>query len=105
MSLTVTPFTGRADEWDAFVRSQPGWTHFHLFGWKPLMAEVFGHDCPYLVARESDGTISGVLPLVRVRSALFGHYLVSMPYLNYGGPLGSSEAVRVLATAVEKMSR
>ncbi|MEP6472689.1 MAG: FemAB family XrtA/PEP-CTERM system-associated protein [Gemmatimonadota bacterium] len=105
MSPIVTPFTGQADEWDGFVRSQPGWTHFHLFGWKPLMVEVFGHDCPYLVARETDGTISGVLPLVRVRSALFGHYLVSMPYLNYGGPLGSTEAVRALATAVEAMAR
>jgi FemAB-related protein (PEP-CTERM system-associated) len=31
-----------------------------------------------------------------VRSFLFGHFLVSMPFLNYGGPLGYDEAVRVL---------
>src|SRR5690606_9455324 len=31
------------------------------------------------------------------RSVLFGHYLVSMPYLNYGGPLGTPDAVRLLA--------
>jgi len=30
---------------------------------------------------------------------LFGHYLVSMPFLNYGGPLGDDDAVRALVTA------
>jgi len=43
------------------------------------------------------GAIEGVLPLVRVRSLLFGHYLVSMPFVNYGGPLGTPRALRALA--------
>jgi FemAB-related protein (PEP-CTERM system-associated) len=37
------------------------------------------------------------MPLERVKSLLFGHYLVSMPFLNYGGPVGSDAAVRALA--------
>ncbi len=51
------------------------------------------------------GTLVGVLPLVRVSSLLFGRYLVSMPFLNYGGPLGGPDAVRALvgeATAMAK---
>jgi FemAB-related protein (PEP-CTERM system-associated) len=34
-----------------------------------------------------------------VKSRLFGHYLVSMPFLNYGGPLGEAGAVRALCDA------
>jgi FemAB-related protein (PEP-CTERM system-associated) len=34
---------------------------------------------------------------VRVKSLLFGHYLVSMPFVNYGGPLGDSTSVQALA--------
>ncbi len=41
--------------------------------------------------------LTAALPLVRVRSRLFGHYLVSMPFLNYGGPLGSPAGVAALA--------
>jgi FemAB-related protein (PEP-CTERM system-associated) len=95
--VRVEPFHGSAREWDAFVRASTGWTHYHLAGWRTLIARHFGHECPYLVARDDAGALTGVLPLVRVRSALFGHYLVSMPFLNYGGPLGSARAVAALA--------
>jgi hypothetical protein len=58
------------------------------------------------VARDEQGQIEGTLPLVRVRSVLFGHYLVSLPFLNYGGPLGTTEAVRALAAvAAERAGR
>lgn len=61
------------------------------------MERVFRHECVYLAARDPAGRVVGVLPLVRVKSVVFGHYLVSMPFLNYGGPLGSAEAVAALA--------
>lgn len=61
------------------------------------MERALGHECIYLSARDATGKIAGVLPLVRVRSLVFGHFLVSMPFVNYGGPLGSAGAVRALA--------
>ena len=91
----VEYFHGPPDEWDAFVRRTPGWTHFHLMGWLRVIAGVHGHECLALAAR-ADGQLTGVLPLVRVKSLVFGHYLISMPFVNYGGPLGSDEAVRAL---------
>lgn len=94
---TVVQYDGPSDQWDRFVRGQPGWSHFHLYGWRAIMRDVLGHDTIYLAARNDAGEWIGVLPLVRVKSRLFGHYLVSMPFLNYGGPLGSSAAVRALA--------
>jgi len=105
MTLRVTPFEGEAREWDAAVRSWPGWTHNHLFGWRGIMAEVMGHETIYLAARDAAGVIRGVLPLVRVRSVVFGHYLVSMPFLNYGGPLGDDDAVRALAEHAAALAR
>ena len=104
MTVRVSAFGGQPAEWDAFVRAQPNWTHFHLHGWRDVIGRALGHECIYLEARGSDGTLDGVLPLVRVRSALFGHYLVSMPFVNYGGPLGSDAAVRALASAAVKLA-
>jgi FemAB-related protein (PEP-CTERM system-associated) len=96
VTIVVTPFQGPGEEWDAFVRRQPGWSHFHLFGWRTVYQRVSGHECLYLAARDASNQLAGVLPLVRVKSLLFGHYLVSLPFVNYGGPLGSDEAIRAL---------
>jgi FemAB-related protein (PEP-CTERM system-associated) len=102
---TVARYDGTAAEWDACVRASAGWTHFHLYGWRGVMERVFGHECVYLACRGDDGVLAGVLPLVRVRSLAFGHYLVSMPFVNYGGPLGSDAAVVALAEAAESLAR
>ena len=96
MGLIAERYAGDGPEWDRFAVPQPGFTHFHQFGWKSILEDVFGHQCLYFVARGDDGSLAAILPLVRVKSVLFGHYLVSMPFLNYGGPLGSGEGIGVL---------
>lgn len=105
MSLRLEANATPASEWDAFVRQAPGSTACHWAGWRSVLESVFGHECHYLSARSADGELAGVLPLVRVRSVLFGHFLVSMPYLNYGGPLGTPEAVRALSARSADMAR
>lgn len=105
MSLEAGLFLGSAGEWDEFGRQHAGFTHFHRLGWKSVITEVFGHDCLYLAARERGGNLAAILPLVRVKSALFGHYLVSMPFLNYGGPLGTEAGIRVLADLAAKEAK
>lgn len=102
MSVTVEPFEGPAAEWDHAAALYAGFTHFHRYGWKSVIHGVFGHECLYLAARDAAGAVAGVLPLVRVKSAVFGHYLVSMPFLNYGGPIGSEAGVRGLAEAAAR---
>ena len=105
ITMQVDEFTGTSSEWDSFVRQQNGWTHFHLFAWKNVLERVFGHECIYLAARDHTGQLAGVLPLVRVKSLLFGHYLVSMPFVNYGGPLGSDAAVGALVSHAVNLAR
>lgn len=104
MTVQVERFAGTDAEWDRFAESQAGFTHFHRLRWKTVLAEVFGHNTVYLAARR-DGALAGVLPLIWVRSAVFGRFLVSMPFLNYGGPLGDAEAVRALADAAVTEAR
>jgi serine/alanine adding enzyme len=101
----VEKFAGTEEEWDTFAAAQPGYTHFHRLAWRSVVEEVFGHECIYLGAHDG-GALVGVLPLVRVRSRVFGHYLVSMPFLNYGGPLGSKSGILALVdAAIELASR
>lgn len=82
-----------ADAWDAFVHSTPGATIYHLSAWRQVVRQAFGHHCPYLMARVGD-TVAGVLPLVQLESRLFGNFMVSLPFFNYGGVLATDKVVR-----------
>jgi FemAB-related protein (PEP-CTERM system-associated) len=96
-ALHVEEYTGPGADWDAFVRSAEGATFCHLWGWREVMEQVLGHRAHYRVARDGGERLVGVLPLVQVRSRIFGHYVLSMPFLNDGGPLGESAAREALA--------
>jgi len=101
--IRVERLTGAAADWDPFVRRQPHWTPFHLLAWRDVIARAFGHPTVYLAARDDTGLV-GALPLVLVRSPIFGRFLVSMPFVNYGGPLGSTDAVRALADEAARIA-
>jgi serine/alanine adding enzyme len=103
--IRVEKFGGDESEWDGFAAAQNGFTHFHRLGWRDVMQRVFSHECIYLVARNDNGQLEGILPLVRVRSVVFGHYLVSMPFLNYGGPLGTPAGVGALVEMAVQIAR
>jgi len=94
--IAIAPLDGSVSAWDAFVASAPDSTFCHLAGWRDIMADALGHECLYAVACDDAGEWRAVLPLVRVRSQLFGDYLLSLPFLNAGGPVGVPEAVATL---------
>jgi len=77
--------------WDRFVEQHPAATVAHLSGWGRIAASVYGHTPVYLMAMD-DGEPVGVLPLVSMRSRIFGRRLVSMPFLDYGGVLATEGA-------------
>ncbi len=81
------------EPWDAYVQGHPHASHYHRFGWHALVGRVFGHARHYFMARNEEGAVAGVLPAVRLKSRLFGDYLVSMPYFNYGGVLADDPDV------------
>jgi serine/alanine adding enzyme len=86
--LTVSALAeDRRPLWDEYVRAHPHACVYHLSGWREVIRRSFGHECHYLMARNAAGKVVGVLPLTRINSRLFGHYMISLPYFTYGGPL------------------
>jgi FemAB-related protein (PEP-CTERM system-associated) len=87
-----------AARWDEFVFACPQATFFHRAGWQTILREVFRHQ-PFFLYAEEAGRIVGVLPLAQVKSVLFGHSLVSLPFAVYGGVAASDPAA---AEALER---
>jgi FemAB-related protein (PEP-CTERM system-associated) len=75
----------KAPAWDGFVNQCPQATFFHRAGWRTVIEDAFGQKCHFLYA-ERDGQIFGVLPLVLVRSRVFGTRLVSNGWCVAGSP-------------------
>ena len=96
----ATP-SDRAD-WERFVDSHGDESGYRAWAWQHVFEDAFDHRAVYLIARRGD-TVAGVLPLVEIRSRLFGNTLTSLPFLNYGGVLAdSSEAAAALAAAARQ---
>jgi serine/alanine adding enzyme len=92
-----------AATWNAFVDAHPHGSTFHRWEWRDVYREVYGHESPYLMAYAGTN-LRGVLPLVRVKSLIFGHYLVSLPFVSYGGPLGDAAAERALTARAAELA-
>ena len=91
--------------WDAFVRSCPDATFFHLSGWQPVIEQSFGIKTWFYYV-EQDGQILGVLPLAQIKSRLFGHSLGAMPFCVYGGVAAIDDGARALLDgAADKLAR
>ena len=94
-----------AARWEAFVEQCPDATFFHRIGWREVLEGCFGHRARYLVAERGE-TIVGVLPLAEVKSLLFGHALVSLPFCAVAGVAASEpQAAAALQEAAEKLGR
>jgi FemAB-related protein (PEP-CTERM system-associated) len=94
-----------AARWDAFVFGCPQATFFHRAAWQCLIGDVFGHATFYLYA-ERAGQIVGVLPLAQVKSLLFGHALVSLPFAVYAGvATEDDEAAAALEAEAERIAQ
>jgi serine/alanine adding enzyme len=80
-------------DWDPFVMGLPDSSIYHLSGWTEIAREVFGHRVLFVEARDSAGTLIGVLPVIRQRSWLLGNFATSLAFFNYGGALAPDPVV------------
>lgn len=93
MKITTHLYNEDGFEWDGFVNSHQNGTNYHQHGWRKVIEKSFGHRTMYLTAiNNNDNKICGVLPYVQMKSRLFGSFLVSLPFFNYGGMLISEDA-------------
>jgi len=87
MNFTCGNYDGNGGDWDAYVKAHTSATNYHLWGWRTVVVNSFGHPCYYLSACDQKGKLVGILPLVHMQSRLFGSFLISVPFFNYGGLL------------------
>jgi FemAB-related protein (PEP-CTERM system-associated) len=84
--------TDQSVEWNAYVAGHPRACLYHRFEWLSVIQNSFGHHAIPLAAL-SAGRIVGIMPLIEMQSWLFGHFFVSLPFLNYGGLLADSPEI------------
>ncbi len=110
--------------WDTYVRSHPEATLYHLSAWSRIIQDTYGHEPFYLMAvkaetstsnthtetvnsddiQERSTTVVGVLPMIHLKSILFGNKIISVPFFDMSGILADdadvektllSEALRI----------
>jgi len=84
--------------WNDFVSRTAGGTFFHCAEWKEVFEKSLHHTAYYFLA-EAGGEICGILPLVHIRSRLFGNLLASLPFLAYGGSVTTDDEIAVALEA------
>ena len=82
------------DRWNDYVMKSEAASCYHLIEWKSVIERSFGHKTYYLLSESVTGIINGILPLVQLKSLLFGNYGVSLPFFNYGGICADNDEIR-----------
>lgn len=73
--------TAEVNAWNAYVHSNTESFAYHLAEWQTVIEDSFALRTFYLYAKQPNGAIQGVLPLVLSKSAVFGTFLTSLPFL------------------------
>lgn len=114
-AMRATPAPGQAEvavttasdadheAWQRWLDARPDATIYHDWAWRKVLREAFGHRPHYLIAWRGVQVV-GILPMVEVKTLLFGHSLVSLPFCPYAGPLaedrGTHDALDTRAEAI-----
>ena len=96
--LEVRALEGNEEAWRDYVERHPSASLYHRLEIRDIIQDTFGHRSRYLMACGAGG-VRGVLPLVEMKSRLFGHFLVSLPFFNYGGIVADDVAAERLLAA------
>ena len=94
--VSITLMNGELADWNAYVERNPAASIYHRAEWRELIQRTFGHAGYYFMARNREQHIVGILPLIHMKSRLFGNFLVSMPYFNYGGAIADHPSIEQL---------
>jgi len=72
------------EQWSAFIDKAEASTIAHRIGWLEVMQKGLNHQPEYLMALEGNRVV-GVLPLILLRTFWGTRYMISLPWIDYGG--------------------
>jgi len=104
LEITVKDLTIEDEkEWQTFVYESNNGTVYHLLEWRDILKKEYQFKPEYLLARDSDAKICGVLPLFYVKN-FRGARLESLPFSIYGGPIATTTDAfsMLIKAAIEK---
>ena len=78
--------------WDDYVHNSPRGNLYYTFEYREIIISTYGFDPYYLIAKKGD-IIVGIFPIFYVKLKLFGNYMVSIPFCDYGGPIGDTREI------------
>ena len=78
------------NKWNELVERSQYASTYHLWEWGEALSTIYGYRRYYLAATQND-EVTGILPLIHVKSTLFGNRLISLPFCEYGGPLADAD--------------
>jgi len=83
-------------EWDEYVLKHPKATVYHMSAWGRAVSASMGHKCYYIYVKDK-GDICALVPLIYIKSKLFGNSLISVAFATNGGPIfNNSVALNIL---------
>lgn len=100
-TVSVTLFNDEQDEWNNYVNRHTSASIYHRAEWQQLIRQAHKQKGLYFIARNNSNNIVGILPLTHMQSRLFGNFMVSMPYFNYGGAIADHALIeqQLMSTA------
>jgi len=85
--------------WNEFVMRDPHSSVYHLWEWGDILCKTYKYKRHYLGVKKGED-ISGVFPCLFVRSLIFGKRLISLPFVEYAGPLLKNDMEHSMAKPV-----
>jgi FemAB-related protein (PEP-CTERM system-associated) len=80
-------------KWDDFIISSPEGSFGHLYGWEEVY-RVYGYKSFPIAAIDNSGRIRGILRLFLMKDIFGKKYLISNPFLSYGGICADDETTK-----------
>ncbi len=74
-----------AEAWNLLLEDSPFASAYLAWEYGEALCKTYGYKKHYLMCRDGSKN-TGALPLIHVKSVLFGNRLISLPFCEFGGP-------------------
>ena len=88
--------------WDELLKSTPESTFFHTTSWARVLNQAYGYSPTYFIEIENN-RITGLLPIMEIKSAITGKRGVSLPFSDFCDPIAQNPAQfqRLMTAAID----